>query len=191
MIDSFPRATHRVCKDELAARLHRNVCPSRNVYRRHLSRSRPVTSVTCYIARNVAAVSTTSPRCISHKRRPCKMPGETLNLNKWGDEPSRTAFKEPLTTIFNPDPSCTDETYLLSYTSADCTHDNHGSACHYFHQGPSTSKSDCMPVGWTQGSVGYFSPGRCPAGYMTACKALVDVDDGGTNTETRVTCCPV
>ncbi|WPG99987.1 Hypothetical protein R9X50_00281100 [Acrodontium crateriforme] len=52
--------------------------------------------------------------------------------------------------------------------------------------GPQTAS--CYPPGWSSTTTTFYSPGVCPAGYVTACS---NVATASSITETHATCCPV
>ncbi|KAI0490493.1 hypothetical protein F4859DRAFT_10006 [Xylaria cf. heliscus] len=76
---------------------------------------------------------------------------------------------------------------------ADCTRDlgdvykyytTQGS--YYLLQGP-VEQTSCFPSGYTANSKQYYSPGRCPTGFTSACKSE---SSSGSVVETVMKCCP-
>jgi hypothetical protein len=56
-----------------------------------------------------------------------------------------------------------------------------------YHAGGPVSTDRCFPSNYGDARTDYYSPGICPAGYMSACTSL---NAAGAVTETVVTCCP-
>lgn len=75
-----------------------------------------------------------------------------------------------LTTTFTPPSECLTDVYRYNDNQL---------------LGPMTSI--CYPVGWTNTSTTFYSPGICPSGYTTAC---ISANTANTVTETIATCCP-
>lgn len=91
----------------------------------------------------------------------------------------------PLTTKFNPAPSCLEDLYL-EVTAAPFGPSIPGGYS-WVHLGPTTSKAACVPSGWAPNA--YYSPGICPASYTLGCDASTHTI-GKSTTEYRATCCP-
>jgi hypothetical protein len=81
-----------------------------------------------------------------------------------------------LTTTFTPAPSC-----IASFSDLFILQ---GGA--YTVQGP-VSANSCLPPNYVDTHGAYYSPGLCPAGYISAAQSLNVI---GSLTETAVTCCP-
>lgn len=88
-----------------------------------------------------------------------------------------------LTTTFTPASSCTIDLYKLQYPGITCALGTSLIPCEFFHLGVDSSASKCFPLGWSDSTAAYFSPGICPDGYTEACSSTVGA-------ETRATCCP-
>ncbi|KAI0900674.1 hypothetical protein F4806DRAFT_504350 [Annulohypoxylon nitens] len=90
----------------------------------------------------------------------------------------------PLTTTFTPSPECTEVISGIIYTQ---TGTDGNTTTHKYHSlGPSNT-SECYPSDF-QVTSAYYSPGRCPSGWVSACGSVYI--DSGTITETTATCCP-
>ncbi|KAI1781476.1 hypothetical protein F4818DRAFT_451529 [Hypoxylon cercidicola] len=86
----------------------------------------------------------------------------------------------PLTTLFIPQLDCLDQDVQFVYSIAD-------NNSYYLTAGPGTAT--CFPSGQQPNLTNYYSPGRCPQGYTTAC-SHVDIHTRVSSTETIATCCP-
>ncbi|KAI1381300.1 hypothetical protein F4677DRAFT_402637 [Hypoxylon crocopeplum] len=90
----------------------------------------------------------------------------------------------PLTTTFTPADNCKAVISGIVYTQ---TLDDGNTTTHKYHSlGPSATSS-CYPPGF-QAPSGFYSPGICPSGWVSACGSVETI---GSATETRATCCPI
>lgn len=91
-----------------------------------------------------------------------------------------------LSPTFDPSPSCTLYIYRVDVQDIACVDGNGNEViCGYFHLGPTTSTSDCLPTSWTPTPGAYISPGACPRGYTVACAQSQIGEPENTGT-----CCP-
>ncbi|KAI0884907.1 uncharacterized protein GGS22DRAFT_164614 [Annulohypoxylon maeteangense] len=91
----------------------------------------------------------------------------------------------PLTTTFTPAPECTEVISGIIFTQ---TGTDGNTTTHKYHSlGPSDT-SKCYPSGFEVMSA-FYSPGRCPSGWSSACGSVYIASE--TITETTATCCPL
>jgi hypothetical protein len=94
----------------------------------------------------------------------------------------------PLTTIFTPPASCLagNEIWQIYQSCMDGDTTVTSKVCNYLELGPPDTTS-CFPSSYNPSTTAYYSPGRCPEGYTSACGTTII---SGSVTETADTCCP-
>ncbi|KAI1454785.1 hypothetical protein F4805DRAFT_477279 [Annulohypoxylon moriforme] len=90
----------------------------------------------------------------------------------------------PLTTTFTPAPECTEVISGIIFTQ---TGTDGNTTTHKYHSLGPNNTSECYPSAF-QATSAFYSPGRCPSGWSSACGSVYIASE--TIATTTATCCP-